>query len=160
MADDLYCAWAGRTAYHVVLYRLSWQWAAQLRASGNPSCCCRILLNVHKTPTSMKSSIVDRGQYCHVLTISAARQSIRFEAGSCFLADSICLCVIGVRCGPPGRTLWTAGVHFYDMYCNNGALLIFNILLALALYVSISVVNSVQQSWYFRKLMATGRVYS
>ncbi len=31
--------WAGRTACQVVLYRLSWQGAAQLCSSGNPSCC-------------------------------------------------------------------------------------------------------------------------
>jgi hypothetical protein len=34
-------AMAGRTTCHVVLYCLPWQEAAQLRASGNSSCCCR-----------------------------------------------------------------------------------------------------------------------
>ncbi len=80
-----------------------------------------------------------------VLTMSAARQSIRFEAGSCFLADSICVSVIGVLCGPPRRTLRTAGVHVHDMYCNNGAHLIFNLLWAQAYYVFTFVVTSVQR---------------
>jgi hypothetical protein len=48
---------AGHTASHDVLYRLPWPAAVQLRASGNPSCCClySVLLNV---PSKLLTSTV------------------------------------------------------------------------------------------------------
>ncbi len=41
-------------------YRLSWQGAAQLRVSGNPSWWWWYIINVRKTPTSPKSWKEDR----------------------------------------------------------------------------------------------------
>ncbi len=63
--------WEGRTACHGVLYGLSSQGAAKLRASDNPSCCwCCILLNVHKTLSWLKARKESRG--CHSINSMTA----------------------------------------------------------------------------------------